>query len=252
MARGFSSAPGSSADLVEASTGNLDRARMLVLGTSKNGLVRAAIAERQDCPFGLMVTLAHDHSPDVRCAVAANPRAQRSVLQYLAADRAVPVALALIGNPTLPSDILEELAYHRKSEVRAAASLRLDVGVPGALEAHPEDEHTPELAEHGTMALDVEWSLGSEAWSRSVEAVPHFTVNAPEEASRAVEGHGPSIAWPATAGPAVAASSVPEVIAGAPHASPPPVAHVFGQSTAQDGVVATRTAPVRGFRAPES
>ncbi len=64
MARGFSSAPGASADVVEASAHERETAKMLVLGMIKNGLVRAAIAERRDCLFGLKGTLAHDYSAD--------------------------------------------------------------------------------------------------------------------------------------------------------------------------------------------
>ena len=156
MARGFSSAPGASAECVEASASPIEKSRMLVLGTSKNGLVRAAIAERADCPFGLMVTLAHDYSVEVRTAVAANPRALRSVLQYLAADRSTPVILALVENSSLPEDVLEELAFHKKSEVRAAATRRIDTGMPGATDAHTEDEHHPEIADHVSLAVDVD------------------------------------------------------------------------------------------------
>ena len=126
MARGFSCAPGASAELVEVSASEFEQSRMLVLGTSKNGLVRTAIAEQSDCPFGLMVTLAHDYSVDMRPPVAANSRAQRSVLQYLWTDRSVPVILALIENHSLTEDVLEDLAFHKKAEVRDAATRSRD------------------------------------------------------------------------------------------------------------------------------
>jgi len=231
MARGFSSALEASVDLVEATAPDLERPRMLVLGTSKNGFYRAAIAERGECPFGLMVTLAHDYSAEVRCAVAGNPRAQRSVFQYLAADRAVPVALALIGNPSLRQDLVEEFAFHKKSQVRAAAASRLDTGVPGTKEVHAEDEHIPELAEHRRMALDLDWSLGSDVWSRSAEDVVARPVEDPEPIQTIVE----AVAEQVTASPGVAS----------------PVTELFSQSRDDGSVVATRTAFARGFRAPE-
>lgn len=230
MARGFSAAPGASAELAEASAVPLERPRMLVLGTSKNGLVRTAIAERDDCPFGLMVTLAHDYSASVRQAVAANPRTQRSVLQYLTTDRAVPVALALINNPSLPQELLEELVLHKKSEVRAAAKSRLEMGIPSATDSHSEDEHTPELAEHGSLALDMEWSLGSDVWTPSTEGL----VTAPDA------GQTPTQVVAEAPVPAVMA---PTVGASDEEGLPSP-------SWGERAVGATRTAPVRGFRAP--
>lgn len=226
MARGFSSAPGASAELVEVSASELEKSRMLVLGTSKNGLVRTAIAERSDCPFGLMVTLAHDYSVDVRSAVAANPRAQRSVLQYLSTDRSVPVILALIENPSLPEDVLEDLAFHKKAEVRDAATRRLDTGIPGVTESHLEDEHTPEIADHVSLSLDVDWGLESDMSSASAE-----DVRVP-----------------------FAAETVPTPLVEDVSVTPTTalrVAQFFSPAPQHDGAVATRTAPVRGFRAPE-
>jgi len=228
MARGFSSAPGASAEWVEASSAHLEKSRMLVLGTSKNGLVRAAIAERADCPFGLMVTLAHDYSVEVRTAVAANPRALRSVLQYLAADRSTPVILALVENSSLPEDVLEDLAFHKKSEVRAAATRRIDTGMPGTTDVHAEDEHNPEIADHVSLAFDVDvdgdWRFGSGAFSPTAGDAP-----------------GPFVA-------AIALSPVEEM---AVPSAALRVAQFFASTPDQERGVTTRTAPVRGFRAPE-
>ena len=125
----------------------LDKQRIGELGSSRNALVRAAIAARTDCPLGLMVTLAHDYSAEVRAAIARNGTAQRTVMAYLSADRSVEVLTALLENPALPSEILEELAFHKKSQVRAVAAARLDRGLAEP-EAAAEDTHTPELAEH--------------------------------------------------------------------------------------------------------
>lgn len=74
MARGSGSAPGAYADLVEAFACEIARARMLVLDTGKNGLIRAAIAERKERTFGLTVTLAHNYSADSRVAFVSNSR----------------------------------------------------------------------------------------------------------------------------------------------------------------------------------
>lgn len=216
MARGFGSAPGASAEMGRAQSVDLDKAGMLVLGTSRNVVVRAAIAERLDCPFGLMVTLAHDYSAEVRAAVASNARAQRSVFDYLAGDRSVLVVLALIANPALPEEILEDLAFHKKSDVRAAAARRLDTGAPGVLETHAEDEHTPELADHVSLAGEGEWRFVGDGWLASTQALPTDH----DDASGAI--------------PAAA------------H-----VAQFFSPAPGQESVLATRTAPVRGFRAPE-
>lgn len=226
MARGFGSAPGASAEFLEASAPELEKSQMLVLGTSRNGVVRAAIAERTDCPFGLMVTLAHDYSAVVRSAVAANPRAQRSVMEYLATDRSVLVALALVENQSLPEEVLEQLAFHKKAEVRAAATRRLDTGIPGVTDAHAEDEHTPEIADHVSLSHPVDWGLGSDMWSPSADDVPEPP----------------------------AADLVPTTPTGDVVVAPAAAARVTqfsAQSLNQEAPAATRTAPVRGFRAPE-
>ena len=125
---------------------DLNRAHIMVLGSSRNTLVRATIASRRDCPLGLMVTLAHDHSPEVRAQVASNPSAQRTVMAYLSTDHSMDVLIALLANPALPPEMVEALAFHKKAAVRAAAAARLDDPAP-AIPAR-EDVHTPELAEH--------------------------------------------------------------------------------------------------------
>ena len=148
MARGFNYAPGASAEVQVAQQPGLHKTHIAALGASRNNLVRAAIALRPDCPFGLMVTLAHDFSAEVRANVASNPSVQQTVMAYLATDRSVAVVTALISNPSLPAEILESLAFHRKREVRAAAAARLDGSLPIAVTMRREDFHTPEVAEH--------------------------------------------------------------------------------------------------------
>src|SRR6187402_3332717 len=127
MARGFNYANGASAEVDEARLPGLHKTHLMALGSSKNNLVRATIAAREDCPLGLMVTLAHDYAAEVRIAVASNRSAPRTVMAYLSADRNTDVVKALITNASLSAEVLEELAFHKKSDVRAAAALRLDM-----------------------------------------------------------------------------------------------------------------------------
>lgn len=147
MARGFTFAPGASDEFSEARLENLQRDRLLELAQSRNSAVRAAIAGRDDCPLGVIVTLAIDGSADVRAAVAGNPIAQRTVLAFLSEDRSTEVLSALLTNPSLPADLIGDLALHRKSEVRAAAAARLDAAPSFPQEDVREDSHIPEVAE---------------------------------------------------------------------------------------------------------
>ncbi|MGC4175979.1 hypothetical protein [Demequina sp.] len=237
MARGFNYAPGASAEVAEAIQPALDKARVLELGASRNTLVRVGIAGRDDCPWGLMVTLAHDYSAEVRAAVARNPRAQRTVMAYLSADRSGDVVTALLENPALPRDLVEELAFHRKSAVRAAAAARLDAGGTFVTSPEEEDAHTPELAEHVAplptqMTADgmvipqlaplnvVDIATGEPVPTQPVPTQPPPMVTfAPVQAA-------PSGSEPAPA-------SVPQIFT--PHSTP-------------NAPAPTRTAPVRGFK----
>ncbi|WP_062463059.1 hypothetical protein [Demequina soli] len=142
MARGFSYAPGASAEVDEAGAPELTKERLQALGASRNALVREAVARRADCPFGLMVTLAHDHAAPVRAAMAGNPRVLHSILEYLSHDRSVEVMCAVASNPATTPDIIEALAVHRKSEVRAAAAAALESRAAGGGTA---DARMPEL-----------------------------------------------------------------------------------------------------------
>ncbi len=163
MARGFTFADGASPEVVEAGKPFLHRATLVMHAQSKNALVREIIARRDDLPFGLMVTLAHDSAEDVRAAVAANPTAMPAVLDHLATDRSVPVLFALISNASLQPALLESLLFHRRQEVRNAAASRLDLR---SVELVPEleDEQIPELR-------DVSAAAGSDG--RCAEASRH-------------------------------------------------------------------------------
>ena len=66
MARGFQLAPGTNAQVREAQNPGLTKSELLPLGASRSAAVRTVVAARDDCPLGLMVTLAHDYHVDVR------------------------------------------------------------------------------------------------------------------------------------------------------------------------------------------
>lgn len=142
MARGFNYAPINDPLVEEASAPGLAKERIVELADSRNALVRGAIAGREDCPFGLMASLAHDFTADVRAALARNPRLLHSVMEHLARDKSVDVLVALTQNPAVTADVLDGMVGHRKRDVAQAAA--------GALDAirsrqSSEDAHTPEL-----------------------------------------------------------------------------------------------------------
>lgn len=121
-------ASGASEEVDYARRTDLSKAQLIALGQSKNDYVREIIAGRQDCPLGIMITLAHDRALDVRRAVASNPAASRTVMEHLANERNLAVIEALVANPAVPQDILEQLAFHRRAEVRTVVAARLDDG----------------------------------------------------------------------------------------------------------------------------
>jgi len=224
MARGFNYAPGASAEVLEAAQPGLHKTHIMALGSSRNALVRGAVAARPDCPLGLMVTLAHDYSAEVRCAVARNASAQRTVMVYLASDRSVDVLKALLQNPSLPPDVVEELAFHKKSEVRSAAAARLDAGERIAVPAEAEDAHNPELAEHVVPI----WQSVTADGALPPTNVVNIATGAPVDAPAA-----PPTTYPV----------VPELAPAAPV-----VAQIFAPHSTADAPAPTRTAPIRGFK----
>ena len=236
MARGFNYAPGANPETIEATLPALDKRRLVELASSRNALVRAAIAARADCPLGLMVTLAHDYSVEVRAAVARNGVAQRTVMAYLSADRSVDVLTALLENASLPDELLEELAFHKKPAVRAVAAKRLDRGLAAPQVSQDEDVHTPELAEH---VIPVQQRLTADGMAiPEVEPanVVDIATGAPVYVVPAFASV--SLAPPAPPGPPSAAQAwaVPQIFS--PHSTP-------------DAPAPTRTAPVRGFKPKE-
>lgn len=229
MARGFQLAPGTHAEVREAQNPELTKSELLPLGASRSAAVRTIVAAREDCPLGLMVTLAHDYHVDVRCAIASNPSAQRSVLAYLAADRHVEVVKAVIGNPSLPSDILDELAFHKKAAVREAATRQLDSQNAQARAEQQrasffEDARVPEVAERG-------------------EALP-----ARDRAADVGQGGGAYVLEPLDSHQPPQAETP-----GVPDGQKEPEAFVpVASDPEQPAPRWTRTAPVRGFRPPRT
>lgn len=56
--------------------------------------VRAALARREDCPTGALISLGHDHRQEVLLALIGNRRTPSSVLRNLADHHVALVALA--------------------------------------------------------------------------------------------------------------------------------------------------------------
>lgn len=67
---------------------------LLSLSLHREPAVRAAVARRADCPAGALISLGHDHRPEVLLALISNPRTPSSVVRNLADHRAQQVAIA--------------------------------------------------------------------------------------------------------------------------------------------------------------
>jgi hypothetical protein len=153
MARGFTQAPGASADVLNAARRELDRADMAPLAQSRHRTVRETIARRTDIPVGIQAALAQDDSAHVRVAIAANAATAKAVLDHLSADRNEAVLLALLTNPSAPFALVEGLAFHRRREVRRLAVARLNDAAPVLQAEAPraEDAMFPELRERAMV-----------------------------------------------------------------------------------------------------
>ncbi len=92
-------APEFSQDLAMAQDPEVTGANLLSLAVHRDASVRAAVAQRPDCPVGALISLSHDHREEV--------------------------LLALIANPRTPSSVVRNLADHRYQRVADAAELRL-------------------------------------------------------------------------------------------------------------------------------
>ena len=85
--------------LERATQPDVTSSELLSLAVHREPAVRAAIARRNDCPAGALISLGHDHRPEV--------------------------LLALISNPRTPSSVVRNLADHRTQQVSDAAEQRL-------------------------------------------------------------------------------------------------------------------------------
>ncbi len=106
-------------------TGEMAPERVVELAGSQDASVRAAIAQRHDCPLGVLTTLVHDSRAEVRAAVAAHPRLGGALTAVLEADKDSLVLHALLDNPVLDIGAIGRLSGHRNDAVRDKASRML-------------------------------------------------------------------------------------------------------------------------------
>lgn len=131
-----------SAEWHEATARDLGKSRLRELAMSKSQAVREAIAERADCPFGVLISLAHDHRPAVRAAVGANSSSTPTVLEYLCGDRDVSVVKAVARNEAASDEVLGSLANHGKEDIRRVAQRRIDAAASLTMEGNSAVEQT--------------------------------------------------------------------------------------------------------------
>ena len=87
-------APEFAQDLAMARDPEVTGATLLSLAVHREPSVRAAVAQRADCPVGALISLSHDHREEVLLALLENPRTPSSVVRNLADHRAPSVAVA--------------------------------------------------------------------------------------------------------------------------------------------------------------
>ena len=78
--------------LDRAMQADVSSTELLSLAVHREPAVRAAIARRTDCPAGALISLGHDHRPEVLLALITNPRTPSSVVRNLADHRSQLVA----------------------------------------------------------------------------------------------------------------------------------------------------------------
>lgn len=82
------------AALALAADSNITSVELLSLAVHREPSVRAVVAARTDCPAGALISLGHDHRPEVLLALITNPRTPSSVVRNLADSKFTPVAHA--------------------------------------------------------------------------------------------------------------------------------------------------------------
>jgi hypothetical protein len=93
---GLSPARGASEDLLRAKDPEIAGSDLLPLAVHRDPVVRATVAARTDCPAGALVSLGHDHAPEVLLALISNPRTPSSVIRKLADHRLTHIADAAV------------------------------------------------------------------------------------------------------------------------------------------------------------
>ena len=78
--------------LERATRSEIATTELLSLALHREPAVRATIARRTDCPAGALISLGHDHRPEVLLALITNPRTPSSVVRNLADHRVQQVA----------------------------------------------------------------------------------------------------------------------------------------------------------------
>jgi len=155
MVKGLGTGRSEPRELADAVRPDIHRMHIALLAQSRSGAVRAAIARRDDIPFGVQAALAHDDEPEVRGVIASNPRTAASVMHLLLEDSHHAVLFELARNPSCPRDVAVRLAAHRRADVRNAAIRRLETRE--AVDATPvldPDWRVPELRDRVSAPVE--------------------------------------------------------------------------------------------------
>ncbi len=87
---------GASEELTRALDPDVTGPELVPLSLHRDYTVRAAVAARTDVPVAVLMSLSHDHVPDVLKAIIANPRTPSSIIRNLADHRNPQVADAAV------------------------------------------------------------------------------------------------------------------------------------------------------------
>lgn len=93
---GLPSARDAAHDLARATDPAVTGPELLPYAAHRSARVRAAVAARTDTPAGALISLGHDHEPDVLLALLRNPRTPSTVVRKLADHRDVRVSDAAV------------------------------------------------------------------------------------------------------------------------------------------------------------
>ncbi len=93
---GLPSARDAAQDLARATDPAVTGSELLPYAAHRSAHIRAAVAARADTPAGALISLGHDHEPDVLLALLRNPRTPSTVVRKLADHRDVRVSDAAV------------------------------------------------------------------------------------------------------------------------------------------------------------